>query len=251
MKEGLTNNTRKIVFACIFLGVVAIVATVIAITAANRGAEMNAGKNSGSSAMTSTLTSPIAGNSASTSAGKSASAGSSSPKSSAGSSGNASPSNSASGSGTQSSQPASPTVKEIAFVLPVENGEVMKEYTAASVVYNKTLGVYTGHMALDIGGAENAKVFAAYDGTIESIVTTYLEGTSVTVNHGNGLKTVYNSIEVADGMDVGRVLSKGEVIGTISTNNRQEYKDGPHLHFEVWENGSKISPYKYLTVDEK
>ncbi len=142
-------------------------------------------------------------------------------------------------------------MKEIAFVLPVEDGEVMKEYTAASVVYNKTLGVYTGHMALDIGGKEGAKVYAAYDGQIESVVTTYLEGTSVTVNHGNGLKTVYNSIEVADGMEVGKSLRKGDVIGSISTNNRQEYKDGPHLHFEVWENGNKISPYKYLTVDEK
>ena len=243
MKEGLTNNSRKIIFACIFLGIVAIVATVIAITAANRGASMNAGNG--------TSTSVTKSASASNSAGKSASITSSSPKNSASTSGNASPVSSNSGGGTQSSQPASPTVKEIAFVLPVENGEVMKEYTAASVVYNKTLGVYTGHMALDIGGADNANVLAAYDGRVESVVTSYLEGTSVTVDHGNGLKTVYNSIEVAEGVDVGKVLNKGDVIGTISTNNRQEYKDGPHLHFEVWENGSKISPYKYLTIDEK
>ena len=118
-------------------------------------------------------------------------------------------------------------------------------------MFNKTLGVYTGHLALDIGGAENASVLAAFDGEVESITSGYLEGVTLTLNHGNGLKTVYNSIEVDENVNVGDKLAKGAVIGIISTNNRQEYKDGAHLHFEVWENGVKISPFKYLTVNEK
>ena len=69
--------------------------------------------------------------------------------------------------------------------------------------------------------------------------------------HGNNLKTVYNSIEVKDGLVEGANVEQGFVIGYVSDNNRQEYKDGPHLHFEVWENGEKISPYKYITVSEK
>ena len=46
-------------------------------------------------------------------------------------------------------------------------------------------------------------------------------------------------------------VKQGDVIGTVSENNKQEYKDGPHLHFEVIENDKNISPMKYLTVEEK
>lgn len=144
-----------------------------------------------------------------------------------------------------------PTQKTIVFIMPVDNATVICDYTATSVVYNKTLGIYTGHLAIDFSADSGAEVKAVFDGTIESIVTTYLTGTSVTIVHENNIKTVYNSIEVPDNLAVGQTVSQGDVIGYVSDNNKQEYKDGPHLHFEVYENDSKISPYKYLSVSEK
>ena len=144
-----------------------------------------------------------------------------------------------------------PTQTVISFVVPVENASVLCDYTAASLVYNQTLNVYTGHLAIDFGADYGVSVKAVYGGTVESIVTSYLTGTTVTIDHGNDLKTVYNGIEVADGLMQGMRVEQGAVIGFVSDNNRQEYKDGPHLHFEVWQNGSKISPYKYLSLSEK
>ncbi len=148
-------------------------------------------------------------------------------------------------------QPDKPTQAVVSFILPVENATVICDYTEASLVYNQTLNVYTGHCAIDFGADAGAAVKVVYSGRIESITTSYLTGTTVTVDHGNNLKTVYNGIEVADGITQGMTLSQGAIIGTVSDNNRQEYKDGPHLHFEVYENGEKISPYKYLTVSDK
>lgn len=144
-----------------------------------------------------------------------------------------------------------PTQKPMTFIVPVDNSTIICDYTATSVVYNKTLGIYTGHLAIDFSAEQGAEVKAVFDGTIESIVTTYLTGTTVTVAHENGVKTVYNSIEVPETLTVGKAVSQGEVIGFVSDNNKQEYKDGPHLHFEVYENGVKISPYKYLAISEK
>ena len=144
-----------------------------------------------------------------------------------------------------------PTQTVINFIVPVENATVICDYTAASVVYNKTLNVYTGHLAIDFGADYGACVKAVYAGEIESISTSYLTGTTITVNHGNNLKTVYNGIEVAEGLSEGDKVAQGSIIGYVSDNNRQEYKDGPHLHFEVWQDGSKISPYKYLSASEK
>lgn len=143
-----------------------------------------------------------------------------------------------------------PTVSVIVFDMPV-NGVIIKDYVDSSVVYNQTLGLYSGHKAIDFSAEADAQVSVVYDGVIESITTGKLEGVTLTVDHGNGLKTVYNSIEVNEDLQVGQTLKKGDALGVVSTNNRTEYKDGAHLHFEVLEDGKKISPYKYLLVEEK
>ncbi|HBF86917.1 MAG TPA: hypothetical protein DDW54_04475 [Clostridiales bacterium] len=148
-------------------------------------------------------------------------------------------------------KPEEPKPTKITFTAPVENATVSKDYTSSTVVFNKTLGVYTGHMGLDFSADAGTKVKCAYAGTVESVTTSYLTGTTVTIDHGNGLKTVYNSIEVADGIVSGVSVSQGQELGEVSDNNRQEYKDGPHLHFEVLENGLKIDPETYLALESK
>lgn len=154
------------------------------------------------------------------------------------------------GKGSTGDEDTKPTVK-ISFVMPVDGATVLTEYTATSVVFNKTLNVYTGHMAIDFATEKGAAVKAVYAGVVESVETSYLTGTTIIISHGNNLKTIYNSIEADESMVAGAKVEQGQTIGTVSDNNKQEYKDGPHLHFEVHENGKKISPYKYLAVQDK
>ena len=146
--------------------------------------------------------------------------------------------------------PEEPVVSIIVFDMPT-SGSVIKEYVGAGVIYNQTLGVYQGHKAIDFGGEVGANVFACYDGVVESITSSKLDGTTIIVDHLNGLKSSYNSIDVAENIEVGSVVEKGEVIGYIAENNKKEYLDGPHLHFEVYENDVKIDPNKYLIAEEK
>ena len=146
--------------------------------------------------------------------------------------------------------PDTPTVNVIVFDMPVA-GTIIKEYVGASVVYNQTLGLYTGHKAIDFGAEEGTSVKCVYNGVIESITVSNLDGTTITVDHGNGLKSVYNSIEANAELIEGQSVLKGDVLGTVSTNNKKEYKDGAHLHFEVLENGQKVDPEKYLLSEEK
>lgn len=144
-----------------------------------------------------------------------------------------------------------PTVSVIVFDMPVKTGTVIKDYVGASVVYNQTLGLYTGHKAIDFSAEEGTQVYCVYNGVIESIEISKINGTSVTVDHGNGLKTVYNSIEADESLQEGATVLKGDVLGAVSTNNKTEYLDGAHLHFEVWENGAKVDPNKYLISEGK
>lgn len=145
-------------------------------------------------------------------------------------------------------KPENPKDTKIIFNMPVQNATFGKKYTHDTIVFNKTLGVYTGHTGLDISAEEGSKVVCVYDGVVESVTTSYLQGTTVTIDHGNGLKTVYNSIEAKEGLAAGQALKAGDEIGAVSDNNRQEYKDGAHLHFEVLKDGSKVDPEEYFAA---
>ncbi len=144
-----------------------------------------------------------------------------------------------------------PVVSVIVFDMPVKDATILKDYVADGVVYNQTLGLYSGHKAIDFSAPEGTSVLACYDGVIENITTSKLEGTTLTLDHGNGLKTIYNNIEVNEDLVIGASIKKGNKIGEVANNNRTEYKDGAHLHFEVLENGVKIDPSKYLLTEEK
>ena len=49
----------------------------------------------------------------------------------------------------------------------------------------------------------------------------------------------------------GAVRDAAVVIATVAEANGKEYKDGAHLHFEIFENGKNVDPAKYLTLEEK
>ena len=143
-----------------------------------------------------------------------------------------------------------PVQKPVVFVMPVENFNSIAEYSD-SLVWCSTLGRFQAHKAVDFFAQEGSDVFAVYDGVVESVTSSLLQGVSVTLDHGNGLKTVYNSLADGDLVVEGQTVSAGDVIGQVSVTNRQEYKEGAHLHFEVIENGVAIDPIKYLAFEEK
>lgn len=146
--------------------------------------------------------------------------------------------------------PSTPVAETVTFIMPVNNAAAISEYSE-TMVFNGTLNRYSVHMAIDFFAEEGTPVYAVWDGTVESVTNDLLKGVTVTVDHGNGLKTVYNSLADADAVVAGQKVKKGDVIGEVSVTNRHEYSEGAHLHFEVYENDKIINPSKYLTIDEK
>ncbi len=143
-----------------------------------------------------------------------------------------------------------PTVETITFIMPVSNPSKINDYSD-TMVFNSTLDRFSTHKALDFFVEEGAPVYAVWDGVVESVTNDVLKGVTVVLDHGNGLKTVYNSLADVDAVTEGQRLNKGDVLGEASVTNRQEHADGAHLHFEVMEDGVVIDPAKYLTIDEK
>lgn len=67
-------------------------------------------------------------------------------------------------------------------------------------------------------------------------------GNLVMIDHGNGLVTLYgHNSRVISG--VGDYVSKGQAIAKSGNTGRST---GPHIHFEVRVNGTRVSPWNYL-----
>lgn len=141
------------------------------------------------------------------------------------------------------------TTGDMTFIMPVEEVNAINSY---GFYHNTTLDKYYLHTGIDFGGEAGSDVFAALDGTVESITTDpLLMGTTITLSHENGLKTVYTFVEAAEGLKAGDKVEKGDVIATVAEAMGQEYKDGAHLHFEVFLNGEAVDPEEYLDIDGK
>lgn len=137
-----------------------------------------------------------------------------------------------------------PTSNPNEFARPVSNMEIATGYDFGK---DATLGHWHFHTGLDMKADAGTSVMACLDGTIENIVTEdKLDGTTVTIAHDNGLKTVYYFIDAKTGLKKGDKVKKGDVIGTVAEANGSEYLIGPHLHFEVFKNGEWADPTDYL-----
>ncbi len=153
-------------------------------------------------------------------------------------------------SDTPTDTPVEPVIKPISFAMPVGSAVSIVDYSD-QMVWNATLNRYSAHKAIDFICNEGEKVLAVMDGKVSNVENTLLKGTTITIDHGNGLFTIYNSLLDGDSVSVGKEVKQGEIIGEVSSTNRQEADKGFHLHFEVIENGQTIDPEKYLTLDNK
>ena len=95
-------------------------------------------------------------------------------------------------------------------------------------------------------------MLAVDDGVVESIYRDdVLTGTEIVIDHGDGVKTLYRFVDVADDLSVGKKVKQGDVIATVAEATGEEYKDGAHLHFEILKEGKSVDPATYLTLEEK
>lgn len=99
------------------------------------------------------------------------------------------------------------------------------------------------HSGLDIAGPIGTPITAADSGRVVTVLyENYGYGYHVIVDHGNGYQTLYghmSRIDVSNGQNV----SRGQTLGLRGSTGRST---GPHLHFEVMQNGAKINPLGFL-----
>ena len=107
----------------------------------------------------------------------------------------------------------------------------------------------TNHRGTDIGRVGfTSSIYAAKDGTVIKSERSGSYGEYVVIAHsGSGNTTLYAHMSKRIAQ-VGQHVKQGDVIGiTGSTGN----STGPHLHFEVVENGSRVNPLSHGAEPKK
>lgn len=113
-------------------------------------------------------------------------------------------------------------------------------------------GIIKNHAGIDIGGSTGNPVYAAADGIIiYSQYNTGGYGNMVMIDHGTNSEGVKIVTLYGHGnkllRNVGESVKQGELIMEMgSTGN----STGPHVHFEVRENGVAVDPKKYLSSNQ-
>lgn len=104
-------------------------------------------------------------------------------------------------------------------------------------------GASTYHKGVDIGGVYySSKIYAAKAGTVTISTYSSSYGNYVVVAHGSGNSTVYAHMS-SRSVSVGDWVDQGDVLGITGSTG---ISSGPHLHFEIKENGVNVDPLKYL-----
>ncbi|HTK80676.1 MAG TPA: M23 family metallopeptidase [Bacteroidota bacterium] len=135
--------------------------------------------------------------------------------------------------------PARSNQKSIEDIFPLTlpvNGYVSRGFDATNY-----------HYGLDFVSSASSPVLAAADGKIVFAGWTYDDGLMVIMAHDLGYMTVYKHNEALT-MNTGATVKRGEVIALLG--NTGKTSSGPHLHFEIWKNGTPYDPANYLLITQ-
>ncbi len=129
------------------------------------------------------------------------------------------------------SKQGSVSLKNLHFFLPVKG------------IVTASFNVESGHMATDIVAQPNEPVLATLEGTVTLATWSLTEGYIIMVQHNYNIVSIYKHNESLLKKQ-GDHVTAGEPIAIIG--NTGELTTGPHLHFELWYNGTPLNPEDYI-----
>jgi murein DD-endopeptidase MepM/ murein hydrolase activator NlpD len=122
---------------------------------------------------------------------------------------------------------------------PIKLGWVSSYYGTRT---NPFSGRLQFHKGMDFASKSGSDVLSVAGGVVTWSGERYGYGNLVEINHGNGFVTRYGHNQ-DNLVRVGDTVKKGQKIAEMGSTGRST---GPHVHFEVLQNGRQINPLKFV-----
>ncbi len=129
---------------------------------------------------------------------------------------------------------------------PVPNGKFRSGFGGRR---HPILGYTRMHTGVDWSAPRGTPIIASGNGVVEKAGWAGGYGRQTIIRHANGYKSSYNhQSAIAQGVTEGARVRQGQVIGYVGTTG---LSTGPHLHYELIVNGTKVDPMRVRLPTEK
>ena len=121
-------------------------------------------------------------------------------------------------------------------------------YRYISCYYGSSTPFQSFHTGIDLVNIQGTPIYSSADGTVVTVRDMmtdgryYGYGKYVVIAHNSKYSTLYAHL-MSYTVSPGQEVKRGDVIGYLGNTG---WSTGPHLHFEVWENGNRVNPISYL-----
>ncbi len=127
---------------------------------------------------------------------------------------------------------------EFPFWYPVQAS--VTSYYGSRRSYGYGFGSF--HEGTDFRAEIGAPVYAPASGVVVLAEPLVVRGKAILIDHGWGVVTGYWHLSRID-VAVGQTVAQGEIIGAVGNTG---LSTGPHLHWELWVNGTSVSPLQWV-----
>lgn len=134
----------------------------------------------------------------------------------------------------------------IPAIQPVANKDLRRLSTVYGMRLNPVLGKMMPHRGFDFMADYGTPIYATGDGVVTLARMTYGGfGNQIMIDHGYNYKTRYAHLYKINPFEVkvGDRVKRGQLIGYMGSTGRSA---GPHLHYEVLENGRQVVPIGFF-----
>ncbi len=141
------------------------------------------------------------------------------------------------------------------FILPVDENKIVVRdfYNIETPGENdnaiiETNGMYFQSKGVSYANEDNSSfdVITIHPGTVTSVIADDVLGTTVTIDHGDNLYSVYSSLATTT-VSEGDVVSENQVIATAGTST-YDIKAGVHVHVEIM--SIENNKTTYINIDD-
>lgn len=155
------------------------------------------------------------------------------------------PAPSPSPSSSPEAPPPKATQTALVFTWPVK-GLLQRDFSLEALAYDETMNDWRTHSGIDIAAELGTQVLATAAGTVVAVYKDDLMGTTVSIDHGNGLTSTYANLAASPTVELGGTVNTGDVIGAVGSTAIAESIHAAHLHFELSKDGEAVDPVSYL-----